>query len=71
MNFWYHAYGATIGSLNVYTRIRNELSVSPIWKIEKNQGNQWRAAAVTIIPDEDFQVNILEELSEPLSSLKL
>lgn len=56
LNWWYHAYGATIGSLSVYTRIRNELSAQPIWKIEKNQGNQWRAAAVTIIPDEDFQV---------------
>jgi hypothetical protein len=59
VKFWYHAYGASIGTLNVYTRIRSQLSSSPIWTISGNQGNLWRTSSVTIHSNEDFQVIIL------------
>jgi len=59
VKFWYHAYGASIGTLNVYTRIRSQLSSNPIWTISGNQGNLWRTSSVTIHSNEDFQVIIL------------
>ncbi|RNA26976.1 MAM and LDL-receptor class A domain-containing 2-like [Brachionus plicatilis] len=55
LKFWYHAYGATIGTLNVYTRKRDQLSSQPIWSISNNQGNQWRTTSVTISEFEDFE----------------
>ena len=56
LNFWYHAYGASIGTLNVYTRIRDKLSANPVWTISSNQGNQWRTSSVTVTANEDFNV---------------
>jgi hypothetical protein len=56
LSFWYHAYGDDIGTLNVYTRVRNQLSTKPIWSIDNDQGNKWRVAAVTIDSSEDFQI---------------
>jgi hypothetical protein len=38
VNFWYHAYGQTVGSLNIYTRIRDKLSFNPVWTISGDQG---------------------------------
>jgi len=57
-SFWYHAYGSTVGQLNIYTRKRGVLSSQPIWSVLNNQGNQWRTAAVTIKEVEDFEVRI-------------
>ena len=60
LNFWYHAYGRTVGELNVYTRKRSQISEFPIWSIKEDQGqgDKWRPAAITIDEYEDFQVNI-------------
>ena len=56
VNFWYNLFGSTIGTLNVYTRIRKQLSTEPIWSISGEQGKLWRPAAVPIREFEDFQV---------------
>ncbi|CAF0724038.1 unnamed protein product, partial [Brachionus calyciflorus] len=56
LNFWYHAYGDTINTLNVFTRKRGSLSNQPIWSMYKNQGDQWRPASITISEYEDFEV---------------
>ena len=45
-----------MGSLNVYSRERSILSAKPIWSMEKNQGDQWRAAAVTVKANEAFEI---------------
>lgn len=29
---------------------------NPIWSVENNHGDQWRAGAVTIVENDDFQV---------------
>ena len=57
LNFWYHAYGLTIGQLNIYTRKGTQLSDEPIWAIRGNQGNQWRTAAITVKETEDYEVS--------------
>lgn len=46
LEFWYHMYGYTIGTLNVY-RKRRSLG-SPIWTESGDHGNQWLVAQVTI-----------------------
>ena len=60
LNFWYHAYGKTVGKLNVYTRKRAQLSAESLWSISGDQGDQWKPAAVTITEYEDFQVNLIK-----------
>ena len=57
LNFWFMAYGKTVGELNVYTKIGNTLSKDPIWSVKGNQGDQWKIAAVTVQETENFQVN--------------
>ncbi|TGZ46734.1 Uncharacterized protein DBV15_05495 [Temnothorax longispinosus] len=39
-SFWYHMYGATIGSLNIYFKQENSTSLL-IFTKSGNQGNQW------------------------------
>ena len=56
VNFWYHAYGNSIGTLNVFTRVRSQLSTNPVWSLSGNYGDVWRQAAVTVTSSEDFEV---------------
>lgn len=47
MQFWYHMYGKTIGSLNIYIQ-RNNSQAKQIWSRTGNQQNMWRHGQVTI-----------------------
>ncbi|XP_067654504.1 MAM and LDL-receptor class A domain-containing protein 1-like [Haliotis asinina] len=47
LTFWYHMYGNSIGTLNVYVT-RNGAKGSPIWQMSGNQGNSWNVAEVSI-----------------------
>ncbi|XP_014218104.1 uncharacterized protein LOC106646576 [Copidosoma floridanum] len=40
-SFWYHMYGATIGTLNVYFKPETEKTPKLVWSKNGNQGNQW------------------------------
>ncbi|OXU26669.1 hypothetical protein TSAR_014496 [Trichomalopsis sarcophagae] len=40
-SFWYHMYGTTIGSLNVYLKPEVEETPKLMWTKSGNQGNQW------------------------------
>lgn len=45
IRFWYHMYGASIGTLNVLVKNRagnSSLSETLEWSLSGNQGNQWR-----------------------------
>ena len=57
VTFWYHMFGATMGTLNVYTRKHQLLSEQPIWTMSGEQGNLWRTSSVTFRELEDFEVN--------------
>lgn len=46
MTFWYHMYGFSVGSLNVYLNISNRLTLW--WRKSGSKGNQWRQAVVGI-----------------------
>lgn len=55
LEFWYHMYGRTIGSLKVYRR-RSTLGTA-LWSKSGNHGNQWLVAHVTITsPTSGYQV---------------
>ncbi|XP_046559779.1 MAM and LDL-receptor class A domain-containing protein 1-like [Haliotis rubra] len=47
LTFWYHMYGISIGSLNVYV-MRNGARGSPLWHLSGNQGNSWKVAKVSL-----------------------
>ena len=47
VQFWFHMYGSTVGSLNLYKKTGN--SVGPrIWSRSGNQGDEWLVAQVNV-----------------------
>lgn len=53
--FWYHLYGSSIGTLNVYLRQSNTLTKN-LWSRAGDFGNFWRYGHVTISSEVEFQV---------------
>lgn len=47
LRFYYNMHGANIGYLNVYMQVNNVLG-SPIWRMNAEQGQDWRLAQVTL-----------------------
>lgn len=58
ISFWYHMYGTNIGTLNVYTA-QGGNNGSPVWGRQRNQGNRWNLAQISINPSSPYTV-ILE-----------
>lgn len=54
LEFWYHMFGSTMGSLVVY--VKNNVQKSQIWKKSGNQGNLWLKARVTLKSAGNFKV---------------
>ena len=48
MQFKYHMYGETVGSLTVY-RFGNGLKRAAVWRRKGNYGNLWNHAAITFL----------------------
>eukprot|EP00058_Branchiostoma_floridae_P015646 XP_002601134.1 hypothetical protein BRAFLDRAFT_214662 [Branchiostoma floridae] len=48
LRFWYHMYGSTIKTLNVYVRTGSSLPAVPIFTRTGEWGNQWLRAEVEI-----------------------
>ncbi|XP_066300039.1 MAM and LDL-receptor class A domain-containing protein 2-like [Branchiostoma lanceolatum] len=51
LSFWYHMYGAGVGSLNVLTAVYtggNNINATYRWRASGNQGNVWRQGLVQI-----------------------
>lgn len=55
VKFYYHMYGNTMGTLNVYTRIGNQLG-NPIYSLSGNHGNTWSVVEVTVTSPSSWQV---------------
>ena len=57
--FWYHAYGTTVATMNVYAEIQLNSTTNPrnkIWSISRNQGNDWFIARIPTDYDTDFKI---------------
>ena len=55
LQFYYHMYGTTMGTMNVYARTGNSIG-NPIWTKSGNQGNRWIQARVTVTSQSSWQV---------------
>ena len=61
--FWYHMYGAGIGSFNIRLLTGNNQS-PPVWSRHSNQGNQWNRAQVDVkITSGNIQVCLFLHIS--------
>ncbi|CAH1263488.1 PKD1L3 [Branchiostoma lanceolatum] len=48
LRFWYHMYGSTIGTMNVYVRTDTSLPTVPVFTSTGDRGNQWLRVEVEI-----------------------
>ena len=62
VRFWYHMYGAHIGSLNVYTATNYGTPDKTVWSLSGNQGNMWKKGKAILDSSSDFQVFIVMSL---------
>nr|XP_054757448.1 MAM and LDL-receptor class A domain-containing protein 1-like [Lytechinus pictus] len=59
ISFWFHMFGQTIGSLNVYLQ-RNESALDlPVWTRTSSSGNSWIEAYVDVVDIYTFRVGDL------------
>lgn len=56
LQFWYHMYGADMGTLSVFLKVRNVLQKIPVWSESGDKGNVWKIATKTISSTDTFQV---------------
>ena len=56
-SFWYHMYGSSIGTLNIYTRT-SDGATKLLWNLKSNQGNVWKQAEVTLTSKKPFRILI-------------
>jgi len=68
LQFWYHMYGTTIGSLRVFTL--TGLRESTYWVKKGTQGDKWRFAQVDFKVADKYKV-LLHLLSSSTETLKL
>ncbi|ESO97870.1 hypothetical protein LOTGIDRAFT_152977 [Lottia gigantea] len=47
VTFWYHMFGRSIGTLNVYI-VKGRNTGKPVWTKQGDQGNQWNLASISI-----------------------
>ena len=55
LSFWYHMYGASIGTLNVYIVDIDDQSTL-VWSRSGDQGNQWNEAKLMLESELDYKV---------------
>ena len=69
VSFYYHMYGRSMGSLNIYVKEQTSSGSSnlgqPVWRRQGNQQNRWIKGQFAITPSQSFQVRTI--LNEPRS----
>lgn len=59
LNFWFHLYGASIGTLNVYVKTGSgNKSESLVWTFGGNFGDIWLNGQAPIRSDKTYQVYV-------------
>ncbi|CAF3694948.1 unnamed protein product, partial [Didymodactylos carnosus] len=56
LTFFYHMWGPTTGSLNVFIQSQNVQQGIPLWSLNGDQGDRWRPAKATIHSPDKFQI---------------
>lgn len=60
--FWYHMYGAHIGTLNMYIQTVGGALPKPTWTMTGTQGNKWKKGMVFHRSSLPFKVVLLKSL---------
>ena len=60
LQFFYHMWGQTTGTLNVFLKEGDIIQSSPLWSLKGDQGNFWRSARATIKSTGKYRVDITE-----------
>lgn len=55
LSFWYHMYGSSTGSLNVYN-VDKDNKATLVWSKSGDQGNQWNEAKLTLESKLNYKV---------------
>ncbi|XP_066271847.1 fibropellin-1-like [Branchiostoma lanceolatum] len=56
LQFYYHMYGPSMGTLNVYTRHIGHALEQPVWSLSGDQGNAWKMAEVEIVDNRAYEI---------------
>ncbi|KAL8608892.1 hypothetical protein ACOMHN_065230 [Nucella lapillus] len=56
LSFWYHMYGTSIGTLNVYLATNGSLPGAIHWKLSSSQANAWLQGRFPVTSPVDFNV---------------
>ena len=57
LKFWYHMYGRTMGTLNIYLMNNVSSSGTKLWTLSGNQGNKWMYAQTPIQSQTSYNVS--------------
>lgn len=61
VKFWYHMYGATIGTLRILVKTGpGNQSETAIWELSGNFGNQWYSGQAPVASGVMYQVTLLK-----------
>ena len=60
VTFWYHMYGAAIGTLSVYTEISGDLGSARWSRTGYTKASRWYEASVNIEPGTEFKVSRMQ-----------
>ena len=56
--FWYHMFGSTVGSLNMYVDkfVGDSFNRTKMWEKDGTQGNQWNEQKITLMSSDPWKV---------------
>ena len=63
VEFYYHMYGAGMGTLRVFLRRGRQLDTNPIWSLSGDQGYRWHRASITVVSQRNWKVNLATDSS--------
>ena len=61
IQFYYHLYGKTIGTLKVLRRTPNDITPQILWQRSNNHGNKWIEVNLNTLLYEDVEVKIYDQ----------
>lgn len=48
LQFWYHMFGRGIGTLNVYLQQQKQTTMTKLWTMSGDKGDQWNSGQIPI-----------------------
>ena len=67
VEFYYHMYGADMGTLRIFLRKGGRFDRNPVWTMSGNQGNRWLRGSFTVQTPQSWKVRDMVPLKRILS----